>query len=176
MNLSEIHWPVFRLGMNKPLEADGVLFYSREYLELDNNKTIVSFRVVDDTSIPQDSLGLRRLVLKDQVALFPIKTAIYFLADLVKVAKSKTWFIDNSGRVFQYKKQHSAVLTCHKIQRILPGKGMGAVIEVEGILQRFKCIYRPRLDQPYVGILKWGLGSMLYGFYSEPFKTSKRKV
>jgi hypothetical protein len=53
---------------------------------------------------------------------------------------------------------------------------MGAVIEVEGLVQRFKCMYRPRPEQHYVGILKWGLGYLLYGFYEEKLKESYRLV
>lgn len=177
MNLSEIHWPVFRLGEHRPVEDSGVTFYSKEYEDLESGARSIGFRVVDDKDIAGDTLGARRLQLKASgVRLFHIKRAVYFLADLIKLAKSTTWFIDSSGKTFQYRKSASAKLTCHKVRKILPLPGMGVSVELEGIGSRFKSMYRPSPDQIYAGILHWGIGHILYGFYSEPFTSSYRRV
>lgn len=174
MKLQEISWPVYRLGRNKPLEYEEILFYSKEYFNKDTGETSISMRVIDDKSVLGDTLGLRRL--KIDATLVPLRIAIYFLADLVKIAKAGIWFIDSSGKTFQYKKLTKSLLVCRKIQQILPGTGMGAVIEVEGKTNRFKCLYRPTPSQRYAGILQWGFADMLYGFYEEPFQDSWRKV
>lgn len=177
MNLTEINWPVFKLGEHKPQQEEGCVFYSKEYMDNDTEESRYGLRVVDDISIPGKTLGIRRLALKvSEVPLFPIRTAIYFLADLIKVAKQTSWFIDSSGKVFQYRKTTRAKLTFHKIKQILPGTGMGAVIEVQGLSQRFKCMYRPKPEQTYVGVLRWGLGYLLYGFYTEQLNPSYRLV
>lgn len=179
MNLSEINWPVFRIGENKPESdtASGLVYYFTEYADLDNNDVKKNVRIVDDTSVPHSSLSRRRLVLKGLgLRLHPINTAIYFLADLIKVAKATTWFIDSAGKVFQYKKAVSAKLTCHKVLKILPGQGMGVVVELEGIPTRFKTMFRPQEHFKYAGVLKWGMSNILYGFYEQPFKSSYRRV
>lgn len=178
MNLLEISWPVFRLGEHKPRIENGIVYYSKEYLEQDTTDTRVGLRIVDDKSISGTSLGARRLKLQfdPQAQLFPIKTTVYFLADLIKYSKPTTWWIDSTGRCFQYKKSTRAKLTCHKLAQVLPLDGMGAVVEAAGIPQRFKCLYSPRPDQHYVGVLRWGLGYILYGFYEQPFKASYRSV
>lgn len=178
MNLSEINWPVFKLGTTKPQEEGGILYYSKEYVNIDNMETRASFRVVDDKSVPGANLGLRRLNIRasDPKLMYPMHIAFYFLGDLIKNAKPNIWYIDTTGKIFQYKKTASAKLTCHKIKQVLPLNGLGAIIELEGITQRFKCLYSPKLDQVYAGILNLGMGQLLYGFYFEPFKQSYRRV
>lgn len=179
MNLSEINWPVFRLSENKP-ETDtvsGLVYYFTEYADLESNVEKRNIRIVDDTSIQHKSLSRRRLALKGLDArLHPINSAIYFLADLIKIAKATTWFIDSSGKLFQYKKAVSAKLTCHKVLKVLPGQGMGAIVELEGIATRFKTMFHPQEHLRYAGVLKWGMSNILYGFYEEPFKPSRRRV
>ena len=104
IELTAIVWPVFRLGEHKPTVEDGVVFYSKEYVDKDSTDSFIGFRLVDDKTVDAPTLGLRRLQLKyklDQSKLFPITRAIYFLVDLIKLAKPTTWFIDNHGNLFQ---------------------------------------------------------------------------
>lgn len=175
MNLLEINWPVFRLGEHKPVVEDNLVYYSKEYVDKESLATKIGLRIVDDKSVQGATLGLRRLVITG-VRLFPIRQAMYFLGDLIKIAKQTTWFIDNSGKVFQYRKSSRAKLTAHKIKKVLPLEGMGAIVEVDGLPQRFKCMYAPKPDQYYAGVLRWGLGYILYGFYDEQFKATHRLV
>ena len=178
MNLLTISWPVFRLGEHQPTEEGGLVYYSKQYVDLDDDTTRVGLRVVDDHSVPGDSLARRRLVLAQDpsVNLFPIKRALYFLVDMIKMAKATTWFIDSAGKVFQYKKSTRAKLTCHRVTKVLPGTGLGSIVELERIPTRFKTMFTPKPETPYAGVLQWGLGYILYGFYEEPFKPSHRLV
>lgn len=178
MNLSEISFPVFKLGINKPIEEDGLLYYSKEYVNIDSMETKASFRIVDDRDAPGANLGIRRLHIRhyNPKLMFPIRTAFYFLGDLIKNAKPNVWYIDTTGKLFQYKKTTRAKLTCHKIKQVLPLNGLGAIIEVEGMTQRFKCLYSPKKDQRFVGLLNLGMGRILYGFYDEYFSSSSRAV
>lgn len=178
MNLSAISFPVYRLGTSKPIEEDGILYYSKEYVNIDSMETRASFRIVDDKSVPGDNLGLRRLKIRadNPKLMFPIRTAFYFLGDLIKNAKPNVWYIDTTGKPFQYKKTTRAKLTCHKIEQVLPVNGLGAVIAVEGMTQRFKCLYSPTKEQRFVGLLNLGMGRILYGFYDEYFSSSSRAV
>jgi hypothetical protein len=177
MNLSEISWPVFRLT-ERPPEVEGpVTYYVTESLDQDSNTLRKRIRLVDDRTVPGDYIGTRRLAMKASGApMYSIRKAIYFLGDLIKLSKSTTWFIDNTGKVFQYQKTTRAKLTCHRVTKLMPAKGMGVVVEVQGIPTRFKALYAPLEGQIYAGILHNGLGSILYGFYYEPFKPSTRLV
>lgn len=176
MELKSITWPVYWLG-NLELKKEGTSIYvENEYLNTETLETHISKLIIDDGSVVGDSLGKRRLKLYRTCTLFPINKTIYFLGDLIKLATSKTWFIDNQGNTFTYRKTTRAKLTCHKIKNILPAIGMGAVLEVEGIPQRFKVIYRPFNDESYVGVLTTNNSYILYGLYKEPFKNSYRKI
>ncbi len=164
MNLQEITWPVFKLGEREPQQQDGVTYYIVNYVD-EQNQPAVSFKVVDDKTVPGATLGLRRLHLKSQgEKLFAIRTAVYFLADLVKLAKSKTWFVDSSGRTFQYRKTLRAKLTTKKIKQVLPADGLGCVVELVGISSRFKCMRHPSEFESYARVLQHGMGFIFYGF------------
>lgn len=177
MNLQEISWPVFRLGERQPLIDGDIIYYINESVNTDTNIIKTRVRFVDDKSIDKPSVGARRLVMKKQGApMFTITKAVYFIGDLIKLSKTTTWFIDNAGHTFQYKKAMRAKLTCHKVRQVLPAKGMGAVVELEGVPSRFKILYAPSASQGYAGILHLGLGNIIYGFYEEPFKATTRAV
>lgn len=177
MNLEAIVWPVFRLGEKEPCRDDGMVFYSTEYNNLENQNATVTLRVVDDRTINKPTLAKRRLqLLQEGVQLFPIKQAVYFLSELLKLAKTTTWFIDSIGQVFQYKKTRRAKLISRKIKNILPTNGLGAVVEVEGIPQRFKTTFKPSADVTYAHILKLGLTYILYGLYVDKPKESWRLI
>jgi len=141
------------------------VYYYTHYVDELNSET-ATVRVVDDASIPGTTLGMRGLRLKadPKVTLFPVRTAIYFLADLVKLAKSTTWFIDNSGRVFHYEKTTRAKLTTRKIKQVLPAAGLGCVFELQGLSSRFKAMQRPGENQHYARVLQLGMAHIFYGF------------
>lgn len=154
-----------------------MVFFHTEYVD-ENNEASLTFKIVDDNSLPQKTLGLRRLALqKDpKIKLHKISTAIYFLADLIKLAKSTTWFIDNAGKVFQWKKYTRAKLTTKKIKQVLPADGIGCVLEVEGLSQRFKTLQRPQDYHQYAVFLVINQIYILYGLSEISRKDSWRLV
>ena len=177
MNLEKIVWPVFRLSEKQPQRDAGVVYYATEYTDLDTDEHTGTLRIVDDINIPKDSLSKRRLILTVQdVKLFPIHRAVYFLGDLLKLAKPTTWFIDSVGTLFQYKKSRRAKLLARKITKVLPTSGLGAVIELEGIAHRFKTVFKPDDDAQYALVLQTGLSYIFYGLYSDKPKESWRLV
>ena len=124
MRLEKIVWPVFRLGEKEPQRDDGVIYYATEYSDLDTSEHTATFRVVDDKSVAGDTLSRRRLRLAvDNVPLFPIRQALYFLGDLLKVAKPTTWFIDSQGQLFQHQK-NAFSLPLSPIKPVLVGGKM----------------------------------------------------
>lgn len=174
--MKDIVWPVYRLSERKPRIENGVVFYTAEYFDKDTAENSANIRVVDDRGIDKPTLGLRRLRIPKGVSVFPIKTAIYFLVDLIKLAKSTTWFIDSAGKVFQYQKSTRAKLTFHKIRQILPAEGLGCIVEVEGLVFRFKSMKHPEAWEQYAGLIYISGGYMLYGFYEHKPKDTWRMV
>jgi len=86
------------------------------------------------------------------------------------------WFIDSVGRVFQYKKTTRAKLRFYKVKTVLPVNGIGAVIEVEGLPQRFKVLYRPVDNHAWAGVLEFSGIKFLYGLYDQYYKETWRLV
>jgi hypothetical protein len=168
MNLEKITWPVFRLSEREPQRDNGVVYYATEYTDLDTDEHTGTLRVVDDRNIDKPTLSRRRLeLLAQDVKLFPIRKAIYFLGDLLKLAKSTTWFIDSNGQLFKYTKSQRAKLLVRKITKVLPTEGLGAIIELEGIPHRFKTTFKPDADAEYAAVLKTGMSYIFYGIYKD---------
>jgi hypothetical protein len=168
---------VFRLGEREPQRDNGVVYYATEYTDLDTDVHTGTLRIVDDTNIDKPTLSRRRLVLLVQeTQLFPIRQAIYFLGDLLKQAKTTTWFIDSAGTLFQYAKTRRARVVVRRITKVLPTTGLGAVIEVEGIAHRFKTVFKPDADAQYAAILQCGLSYIFYGLYADKPNESWRMV
>lgn len=178
IELKDLSFPVFKLLDRPPTVKDGLVFYYSENKDLDSAQTFIRYRLIDDKNLPFATLGQRRLQLKldKDAQIFPINKAIYFLGDLLKIAKTNTWFIDSEGQLFTHKKSNHATLTFRKIVKILPTKGMGAIVEVEGIPSRFKTIFRPRDGEEYAGILVYKNTFIFYGFYKDKLKDSWRKI
>jgi hypothetical protein len=178
MKLSEISFPVFRLTNKKPVEVDGVLCYITESFNMDTAEFSSRVSIIDDKTLPYDSLSRRRLALKGipSVNLYPLRRAVYFISDLIKLTKTGYWWIDSSGNIFEYKKSKVGKLTFHKIEKVIPIPGMGAIIDVENIPSRFKVLFQPSDDIQYAGILSDGIGTkFIYGLYSEKPEDTIRK-
>ena len=176
MKLQEIVFPVFRLGEKQP-ETDGdIVYYKSEYSDKDTAEHTTNYRFVDDKSINKPTLGLRRLALQGKATLFPISSAVYFLVDIIKLAKSTTWFIDSHGQVFQHKKSTRAKLTTKKISKVLPADGIGCVLELEGVAHRFKTMIQPESYHQYAGVLYMDNSYLFYGYYEYPQKDTWRLV
>lgn len=174
--MKEISYPVFRLGTNKPVTEWGVVFYYH-HKETEDGQ-LVSVRIIDDKNLPQQTLSLRRLQLSldDGVSLFKISKAIYFLGDLIKISTPNTWFIDNTGKVFNYVKTSRAKLKIYPVAQLIPIKTGGVIVEAKGIMTRFKALYVPEIGLDYVGILHWGKSLILYGFYETQHDDSWRMI
>jgi hypothetical protein len=179
-SLAEIAYPVFKLGVDKPTISDGLVYYYYENIEEDDEGELIEqtqYRLVDDKNLPFNSLAMRRLAAKQNGAkLFKIKIAIFFLGDLIKIAKPNMWFIDSKGKLFNYEKRTRALLKFYKIRLNIPISTGGSILEVEGITTRFKILFSPDKDKKYAGILHLGKSLILYGVYNEQYDDTWRKV
>lgn len=168
MKLNELNWPVYKLGNTRPQTEDGVLFYHH----ITTKGQVIE--IVDDSTIEGKSLSTRRMKLAMQnVKLFKIKIALFFISDLIKLAKPGIWFIDSSGKVFQYTKTRFVPLVFKKIANVIRDIGC-YLIEVEGI--RYKVLYPPTEEQKYAGFLVMGKALIVYGVYEKLHTTTYRKI
>lgn len=156
--------------------AHNVLYYEAMSYD-DDGKIIHTFHIIDDRNIDKPTLAERRLVLmKNGAKLYNIKHAIFFIGDLIKLASVGSWFIDNNGRYFQYKKQEFAKLIFKKIVKVIPINTGGSILEVDGIPSRFKTLYAPMPHETWAGVLKLGKKFILYGLYDQQYDNTIRKL
>jgi len=176
-HLNQVSFPVFKLKGQKPLEADGVLYYSNSYLNTDTNEVEEFIKLVDNRKEEGANLNQRRLKMLAQGApLFPLRMAIYFLGDLIKLSKKGTWFIDSNGNIFTYTKTTSAKLKFYKVKKIVHANSTGLIVEVEGIPDRFKTLFTQNKDLQYAGILEYKGVHIFYGLYDQKYKDTRRMI
>lgn len=177
IGLSQVSFPVYRLTKNKPLIQDGIVYYYNEYFNIDTAESHKVVSIIDDTNIPENSLSRRRLRAKALGApLYPVRKAIFFLGDFIRMAKSGYWFIDSNGKLFTYTKSTRTRLTFKRITKVIPSKSTGSLIEVEGIPHRFKTLYEVRSTMRFAGILQYGFTYILYGVYDRKYRDSWRLI
>lgn len=143
----------------------------------DDGEYTYSHQIVDDKNIPAETLGRRRLLLDQQgVRLKKLTKALFFLGDVVKLGKKGVWFIDNSGYVFTYVKTRRIPLRFFKVEKFIPIKTGGTLLEIKGIPGRFKTLHNPLSNEKYAGILVDGMKYILYGLFTEQHQNTVRAV
>jgi hypothetical protein len=173
----EISYPVYSILGSAVPSKDGTVTFTYSETTNEEEELIYNFKVVDDTSMKADTLGKRRLlILNSGASLQKVGKAIFFLGDLIKIAKRGMYFIDSTGRVFQYRKSTRAKLQFKRLINVIPIATGGAILEVEGIHSRFKCLFLPKTLELYVGVLEFGKSHILYGLYEQPYKSSWRMI
>lgn len=173
ISLKEIVYPVFKIGSERPLFEEGVVLF----VHVGRSDDSITYYIVDDTTLDGNTLAERRIsLLRQGVKLKKLTRAVFFLGDLVKVATSSTWFIDSNGSVFRYSKRTSVKLTYKKIKKVIPIKTGGAIIEVEGIPNRFKCLYMPSKSKSYAGVLFYNMSYILYDLADIKYDDTRRKI
>jgi len=176
LGFGNISFPVFRVGVKEPQHDSGVSFY---LLGTDTTEQDAEYKllVIDDKNRPEPTLSLRRLALKSQgVDLYSLTKAIFFIGDLIKLAKSNTWFVDREGQFFQYKKSQRVPLVFRQIKSVTRLPSGGGLIEVVGFSQRFKTLFMPEPSQTHAGLLLIQKSVVLYGLYSQPHDDTVRAV
>lgn len=177
MNLTDIHFPVFRL-LNKPPEwKDDLLVYENTYMHVDTANEYTHTKIID-AKISGETLSRRRLKLEAKgLPLYPLKKAAFFLHDFIKLAGNGYYFIDSAGKVFKYKKQLSCRLIFRKVTGVIPSDTTGSIIEVQGMPQRFKTLIS--LPNPYglwAGLLDYKGAWLFFGVYNEQYRDTRRMI
>ena len=173
VNLNEIQFPIYLLG-KEPITEGKVTFFLYRKKNLEDDVNII--KIIDDKTFSGKTLAERRLQIKNTGAdLYNIKYAIFFISDLVKISKGSTWFIDSSGKVFKYKKTRRVPLVFKKVKKLIH-HSTGVLVEVEGIVSRFKTLYAPTALQNWAGILVLPEGLLLYGLFDKQYENTIRMI
>lgn len=174
ISLTDIAYPVFRIGSERPLFEEGVVLYV--YVRKDES-SFPTYYIIDDRTLEGKTLAERRIALLRQgIKMKKLGKAVFFLGDLVKLANSSTWFIDSMGAVFQYKKKTSVKLTYRSITKVIPIPSGGAMLEIKDIPGRFKCLFTPSSSSKYAGVLKHGLSYILYDISDTKYDDTRRLI
>jgi len=145
VSLKDIQFPIYRLGLDKPSQYDGVLYYESIKTDKEGKKIDIK-QIVDDTKVKGNSLAMRRLVMMSEgINLKPIKNAIFFISDFIKLATAGTWFIDSSGMLFQHTKSVRAKLVFRPINKVIPIATGGAKSDMSG----YTLIFTSSEPEPY---------------------------
>lgn len=176
VSLHNIRFPVFRIGTETPITEDGVTYLLRNKHVVDGDNEELKY-IIDDKNAKGLTLSSRRLALHAQNArLYKLSKAIFFIGDLVKLAKAGTWFIDMEGQVFEYRKTTRVPLKFKEVVQVTPMNSGGAIIEVRGVPARFKVLFRPPETAKYAGLLCVGPSYILYGLYDQKYDDTTRMI
>ena len=159
--VNSIKFPSFILPSNNITKEDGLVF--------------VNGRIIDDTNMPNDTLGMRRLISPFSAQMYPLKRAAFELLAILKNT-GKTTYIDYTGDIFTYVKMKWVKLRCIPIERSYK-RGNYTILKLEGINNVFEVPRPPLLEQNYARVLylnnhPW----MLYDYKIDPEKTTKRLI
>lgn len=173
---SDIIFPIYYIGRTLPISEGGVLF-NIQGIDTKYSDAQYRVRVLDDKNVTGETLGARRLYLLTQgIRLVKLSKAIFFLADLIKLAKKGVWFIDNTGKLFQYHKTKKVKLTFKKVTKVIAMPQGGALVEIEGIPSRHKVLFHPTNSNLYAGVLIDGISYILYGLYDKKYDDTIRYI
>lgn len=159
-NIKSIRFPVYSLKSNDWYRQDGVLF-------IDDGK------VLDDTNMPGESLGVRRIQC-GRTDLYKLKKAFTDFNSLLN-SNSKI-FIDSNGTPFIYRKTITSPLIHHTIEKI-ELKGDHSVVWLDKVHSPMSIPRPPYGDARYARVLYFkGFPWMIYDFVMERGKDSYRRV
>lgn len=173
-DLQSLSYPIYKLP-DAPNVDDGVIYY---YSEIEKEDVIMSkLLIVDDINAKGDTLAKRRLqLMTENVPLYRLRHAIFFLGDLIKIATPSTSFIDSNGKLFNYKKTTMVKLKFYRIDNIFPIRTGGAIVALDGIPSRFKVLDTPMDNVVCAGVLHNGMSNILYGLYDHIPTDSRRMI
>jgi hypothetical protein len=159
-DINKIKFPVYALPSSDWYRQDGVLF-------------INDGKVLDDSNMPGETLGVRRIQCgrKD---LQPLRRA--YTAYPSMLASKKKIFIDSKGTPFIYTKTNTCPLKYHRVKRIELKDDLSTVW-LEDIPNPFTIPRPPYGDARYARVLYFnGYPWLIYDFALQRGKDSFKRV
>tara|TARA_B100001059_G_scaffold143358_1_gene143361 strand:+ start:869 stop:1363 length:495 start_codon:yes stop_codon:yes gene_type:complete len=158
-DVQDLKFPVFQIPSDNWSYSDGLLF--------------IDDLLVDDTNMPGDTLGIRRLQTPF-TELLPLRRSLISHIGLLKQKKKN--FIDSRGVPFTYEKTAFCKLKYYKIRRV-DRKGTASLLWVHHVTTSFTIPRPPEDGRNWAGILHVGdTPWMLYEYSKTKLKDTRRKV
>lgn len=151
MNWSKFLYPVYPI---RPAE----------YVRKEGTKLLIRDKYgdscIDDTSLPGDTLGTRRLRMAKK-GKYPLNKAFNSVRDIIKYnAKAYRW-IDSRGTLFVYNKTRYVPLVYKPVDYIKYIEGVGSVVKGVGTCP-FTLNFPVDPDMKFIGVLEYDGGHILW--------------
>ena len=157
--IDKIDFPVYKLSSFEWELVDGLLMLNE--------------KILDDTNMPGETLGIRRLQTPHK-PLYRLSRAVDSIVGIIK--QEKRTFIDSKGRPFIYKKTMYCHLKYYKIREI-ERKEVASVLWLHGVSTGFTIPRPPNPRFSWAGVLHFKQDPwLLYDYAEEKLKESRRKV
>jgi hypothetical protein len=166
---SDITYPIF------PLAGTVEGFYKEEDILFAKDDR--GYRILDDTTLEGNSLGVRRLKIKaDRKSIYPLKRKIDTFIDLVKYSAKSKLYLDYTGKPFKYKKTRYVSLVYKPINFRKYVDGKGTLFTAKGVNNWFEvpAIVGPEI--PFVILLKIDQSYVLYGLSNTKGLDTRRMI
>jgi hypothetical protein len=169
LKLDNITFPLYKLGHYLNIEKTplGAIII----------QTIKQKYILDDLSL-SGNFEQRRLQLYNHYSKLPVyklKEQILYLRQLVKYP-SKTKFIDNNGKLFEYKKGKKFYkVYSHRISKYNQ-KGNWGIIYLDGLEQNYLITQPLSYNAKYASIMYTDKGYFLYDLTKHFHKPYRRKL
>ena len=164
LNLFDIKFPIYSITTSyKKIWKDmNVLYIETPY----------GTYVLDNKNLPGDTVGKRRLQIKNSDIYRPRR--VYYNIEQLLHSKDKI-YLDSLGRCFKYQKTEMVPLKYHKIRNIKRLETGECVLELDIYFpQKVNCRLAHSIE--YVGVLHTNYGHILYSFEEEYKKDTRRKI
>ena len=169
LNLWQIKFPVYLFDTPNFVVEDKCTF-------CEDSKG--ALRLIDDRSMPGETLGLRRLQHQatygaQAYKLYKLNKPLFTISDMVRQPSSK--YIDSRGRIFNYTKKEYYLVHTYKLEKYVEFME-GYVLYPKGLHCRFFLGRAPDIDELYVQVLHVGMGFVLYDLAREHSPPFRRKI
>lgn len=168
LDFSSVKFPVFLIRSHYKLYAEDNI----DYIETYHNKYII-----DNKNLTGDTLGVRRLKLKDlEFPLYPLAKSINTPEELIFQKPSKQKYIDSTGYIFTHKKTKMHPIVCLEIIEKIPIEGKGYLIRLRTCQTTFLVSRDAIRGKRFARILKTNFGHFLYSLETDWMKDTLKKI
>ena len=164
--LSNIKFPVYKIGTYHSIETTAL---GRVYITTSFNKYLL-----DDKTVEDQRLFMRRLRTSSKLPLYPFKKTIFNLRSLIK-EKGSTLFMDSLGTMFLYKKSSKRYnIVCKRIQsKKILNNGKIVITTEYPPFSEILMDTKANREVEYISYLMSDYGPLFYDVtkeYHEPYK------
>ena len=166
---SDLVFPVYRVPETNPIRYSG----ARVYVSTEDGE-----RTIDDTSVPGDTIGLRRVKLRAVgVKLCRLQYKFSMWQALVAHKEGgKGLYIDSSGYTFMYKPSQLITIDWFEVTcQVDQGNGTLLYLKGHNIPVKYRRILEPELTW-FAGIASLAGDIILFDLCNEPKPRTRRKI